>query len=324
MVSGDFSRVHVVRGRKFLFQVETSGRAEDYRKYEDLRQAIWGFADDPLPGTRNMLCENFLQDGSSLFLAVYADGGRGGLAPEAERCVGFSYGFVGLNDKSLAFRSPDNLWFYSQYTGVRTDYRSYGLGVLIKEFQRDVLLRVLGLSTVVCTFDPLTGVNARRNIHHFGMDVLEYRTSTYGEFGGLLNRRDVPSDRFFMSWDLGKAHRPSPAGAAGPPGAVCPLSLAWKEVRGRSGPLRVEVVAAGDPAVRGETVLVPIPDDFNAMLRETDVEEPGVRRIPLDWRLRTREMFETLFREGYKVTDFRHSESGNFYILERKGFLPRM
>ena len=108
----------------------------------------------------------------------------------------------GVRDKEAGFRDRSNLRFYSQYAGVRKAYQSYGLGILIKEFQREMVLGILGVSTVICTYDPLTGVNAHRNVRHFGMDVLEYRVATYGEYGGLLNRLDVPTDRFLMSWDL--------------------------------------------------------------------------------------------------------------------------
>lgn len=50
IVSGD---------KKFLLRVENSDQSADYQKYENLRQAIWEFADDHLAGTRNLMCENF-------------------------------------------------------------------------------------------------------------------------------------------------------------------------------------------------------------------------------------------------------------------------
>ena len=316
-----FSRVHVLQGRRFLLKVEDSEQAADYQKYEDLRNDIWGFPEDSLPGTRNMICENFLQDGSSLFLAAYADDDEGRPVEDQAHFIAFSYGFVGVKDKSLAFRSLDNLWFYSQYTAVREEFRAYGLGTLVKEFQRDVLLEWLGIATVVCTYDPLTGVNAHRNIRHFGMDVLEYRPAIYGEFGGRLNRRDVPSDRFFMSWDLKKKHTPPDFQAEdlriGMPHA---LRVELKEVRGRSGPLTIEVVSEAEVAPGGKMLLVPIPADFYVMLRETDVENEAVRRIPRDWRLLTGEAFQSLFAKGYKIVDFRHAENGtpkNFYVLQK-------
>lgn len=319
---GGLSLIHVIKGRRFLLEVESSANAEDYRKYEDLRSDIWGFPEDSLPGTRNMLCENFLHEGSSLYLAAYAADEKGNLERSPESCVGFSYGFVGLKDKSLGFDRPENLWFYAQYTGVRESFRSYGLGVLLKELQRDVLLRRFGVATVVCTYDPLTGVNARRNIHHFGMDVLEYRPAVYGEFGGYLNRSDIPSDRFFMSWDLKrKLERPNLSPGSWRPLFGATLGFSVETVKGKSGPVKLEVVRDAAPvaAPRGEFVLVPIPSDFYSMLRETDVDDPAVRRIPLDWRLATRKAFQSLLAEGYRIIDFTTVAGLGQYVLSRRG-----
>lgn len=317
----DLSRIHVIRDRSFLFRVEDSADAADYRKYESLRNEIWGFPEDSLPGTRNMLCENFLHEGSSLFLAIYAADDKDKLQADPKSCVGFSYGFVGLKDKSLGFGAPDNLWFFSQYTAVIKDYRSYGLGVLIKEFQRDVLLDVLGISTVVCTYDPLAGVNARRNIHQLGMDVLEYRPAVYGDFGGFLNRRDIPSDRFFMSWDLRKKAEPAELSLE----TLRPLrdklfKVEVEDVRGRSDRVKLEVIRKTRLTARGELLLVPIPEDFYLMLYETDVENQSVRRIPLDWRLATRKAFQSLLAARYRIIDFLRVDKGNYYVLASPAF----
>jgi predicted GNAT superfamily acetyltransferase len=197
-------KILTIQGRRFLFRVEDSNAPSDYLKYEELRNAVWQYPGDSLPGGRNMMCENFLHDGSSLFIGVFAEDEQGILELSAERLVGFSYGFVGLKDKALGFRATGNLQFYSQYNAVREDFRGFQLGFLIKEFQREQVQNVFGLTTITCTFDPLTAVNAHRNIHHFGMDVLGYQTDIYGKFGGLLNRLDVPRDRLFVSWDLNK------------------------------------------------------------------------------------------------------------------------
>ena len=85
--------------------------------------------------------------------------------------------------------------------GVRQDFQLYGLGILIKQFQKEKLMEILGIYTVTNTFDPLTGINAYRNIHHFGMDVVEYRDAFYEDFFGLLNRVDIPCDRFLIFWE---------------------------------------------------------------------------------------------------------------------------
>ena len=134
-----------------------------------------------------------------------------------------------------------------------------------------MVLDLLGVSTIICTYDPLTGVNAHRNIHHFGMDVLEYRVATYGEYGGLLNRPDVPTDRFLMSWDLEKdGGRPGydlEAALAAPP----TIRAGTRSVAGKSGALELEVVEGTDPGAEGDVLLVRIPLDFYRMLQETDV-----------------------------------------------------
>ena len=121
-----------------------------------------------------MKCENFFHDGSCLFIGVYAADEFGNFKRDKEHLVGFSYGYVGVNNKEIAFKALDNIQFYSQYTGVRKDFQHAGLGILIKEFQRETLMEIFGIYTITCTFDPLTGVNAYRNIHHFGMDIVKY------------------------------------------------------------------------------------------------------------------------------------------------------
>jgi predicted GNAT superfamily acetyltransferase len=308
------------RGRTFLLRVEDSSEAADYQKYEDLRNAVWGFPEDHLAGTRNMMCENFLHEGSSLFIGAFVGDEAGHFSRKAAPLAGFCYGFVGRRDKTRGFRDPANLWFYAQYTAVRPEFQGIGLGVRLKEFQRQVLLDHYGVTQVVCTFDPLTAVNAQRNIRHFGMAVVDYRVSTYGEYGGFLNRLDVPTDRFFMAWDLerkpGRPEYDLEAALAAPR----PIWTGERRVAGKSSALELEVVEGTDPEAAGDPLLVRIPLDFYRMLQETDVADGEVRRIPLDWRMATRTVFQALFARGYGVVDFRKAEgppSAHYYVLSR-------
>jgi predicted GNAT superfamily acetyltransferase len=307
------------KGEKFLIKVEASNKADEYLKYEELRNEIWNFPEDNLPGSRNMMCENFLHEGSSLFIAAYREAFPGEFMEDRDHLVGFSYGFVGVKDKEKAFKSLDNIWFYSQYTGIKPGFEGRGLGILIKEFQREQLRDVFGIFTVTCTYDPLTGVNAYRNIHHFGMDVLEYRMDTYGEFGGILNRSDVPSDRFFVTWDLRrKAPRPEYNLESLLEGRTRIIRVEYRKCRGQTRPLEMEVVGNVSRSLGGKFLLVQIPRDFYTMLRETDLPDQQVRRIPLVWRMKTREAFQSLFRRGYRIIDFRTVTSPkveNFYVL---------
>jgi predicted GNAT superfamily acetyltransferase len=303
-----------VRDRRFVLRVETSHEPADYHKYDDLREEIWGFPDDHMNSDRNMMCENFFHEGGSLFIGAFEAGGA--------EMVGFCYGFAGVCDKEVGYRDIGNLRFYAQYAGVRKAYQSYGLGILLKEFQREAVLGLLGISSIICTYDPLTGVNANRNVRHFGMDVLEYRVATYGEYGGHLNRLDVPTDRFLMSWDLGRTG-PRPAyDLRAAMAAPLPIRAGTRRVAGRSGPLELEVVEGTDLGADAETLLVRIPLDFYRMLQETEVADPEVKSIPVHWRMATRQVFQALFGRGYRVVDFLKAEPGspaNFYVLARTG-----
>ena len=319
----EFEKIYKIKGKNFLFNVESSGHPRDYVKYEELRNEIWGDPEDGLPGARNMMCTNFLYDGSNLFIAVYVESKSGVFKQDGEHLVGFSYGFVGIKDKKVAFREPDNILFYSQYVGVRQDFQLYGLGTLIKQFQGEKLMEILGIYTVTNTFDPLTGINAYRNIHHFGMDVIEYRDAFYEDFFGLLNRADIPCDRFIIFWDLKKdIQRPEYDLERLIDSGYIALEAGAEEVKGRSGVLMLEVVKDLNLDLDHEFLLVEIPVDFYRMLRETDVAEDKVRSIPLEWRMKTRQVFKTLFERKYKIIDFRlvkkDKSKRDFYILKRK------
>jgi predicted GNAT superfamily acetyltransferase len=313
-------RTVTVRDRRFLLRVETSDEPSDYGMYEALREEIWGFPDDHMSSSRNMMCENVFHEGGSLFIGAFVEAPGGGFAVDASGLAGFCYGFVGVRDKEIGYHELTNLRFYAQYAGVRKPYQSYGLGILLKEFQRETVLGLLGVSTIICTYDPLTGVNANRNVHHFGMDVLEYRVATYGEYGGLLNRTDVPTDRFLMSWDLVRKERPAVPDAEAVRNAPETVRAATRRVAGRGGALDLEVVEGTDTDFEVDPLLVRVPLDFYRMLQETDVAAEDVRRIPVDWRLATRTVLRTLFDRGYRVVDFAKAGPGspaNRYVLSR-------
>jgi predicted GNAT superfamily acetyltransferase len=322
MMMKGFEKVREIRGKKYLFRVESSENHRDYLKYEELRNEVWGEPKDHMSGSRNMMCENFLYEGSSLFIGVFSEAEEGNFEHDKKHLVGFSYGFVGLKDKKIAYRKPDNLQFYSQYTCVRPDSEHLGLGVMIKEFQRETLIETFGIYTVICTFDPLSGVNAYRNIHYFGMDVFNYRVAFYGDFGGRLNRLDVPCDRFLVTWDLKKEK--------GKPeyGLEALVESGWMAVRaekmtveGQSGPVELEVIEEINLDLDNEFLLIEIPVDFYTMLKETDVADDRVRSIPLEWRMKTRQAFQTLFKKNFRIVDFKKVGKGNqardFYILKK-------
>jgi len=312
-----------LKEKRFLIEAETSHNPDAYEKYEEMRNLIWGEPRDNLAGTRNLASENYFNDGSSLFFGAYVEDDKGHFVRDKNHLAGFSYGFFGAMDKQIGYREPGNLHFYTQYTAVADEYLSFGLGAAIKQFQKDIIIGVFGINFITCTFDPLTGVNAYRNIHRFGMDVVEYREACYKDFSGYLNRLDIPADRFFVSWDLKKKKQILEYDVFSllDSGAVV-IRSDVKKIDGKNGPFLGEVVKDIDTDPDKNIVLVEIPFDFYAMLRETDVVDPSVRRIPLDWRENTRIIFQTLFKAQYKVIDFRTIRKDNrqrdFYVLAKK------
>jgi predicted GNAT superfamily acetyltransferase len=153
------------------------------------------------------------------------------------------------------------------------------------------------------------------------MDVFAYQTDIYGEFGGLLNRLDVPRDRLSVSWDLRrKGRRPEFDLQKWLTPERCVMEIERVKVRGKGGPIEIEAIREAQPALNRNPLFVEIPADFYLMLRETDVEDENVRKIPVDWRIKTRQVFQTLLGKGYKVSDFCLTESTPrrcFYVLKR-------
>lgn len=313
------------RGKWFLLAVETSDRASDYAKYEALRETIWGDPNDSFASVWIMAEKNYFNYGSSLYIGVFKQDEKGNFPRDKEHIVGFTYGYTGVNDQAAAFNQPENMFFYSLYAGIHPGYQNYNLGIKLKNFQRETVMGILGINIITCTYDPLTAVNAYRNIHKLGMNVISYQDAHYKGFFGKLNRADVPCDRFLVSWDLNKESLRSEYVlksqiAAG----KTIIESDVEEVEGKNGPIVLPVplrksLNIKKDSVLGNYILLEIPYDFYTMLRETDVSSGKVRDIPLRWRMETRKAFHRLFAAGYKIVDF-HSikmkeRLRDFYVL---------
>jgi len=322
----DLEEIKEFKGRKFLFFAEKSPNERDYVKYEQLRMEIWEDPNDHLSCPRNMAAENYFNDGSSLFLGIYTEDKKGNFSRKRKQFIGFAYGYVGVMDKKIAYEKTSNINFYSQYAAVSKDYRNLNLGIMLKQFQKKIVKGIFNIGSITCTFDPLTGVNAYRNIHKLGMKVISYKKSFYKGFGGLLNRADIPSDRFYVIWKLEekKEGRDYDLDLLLNKGDLV-VSSHLEKVKGKQHESYMEVSDEIDFIVikpYKEYLLVEIPYNFYQMIQETDVSDNHVRRIPLDWRIRTRKAFKELLNAGYQIEDFRckymDNRRRNFYVLAKK------
>ena len=121
-----------------------------------------------------------------------------------------------------------------------------------------------------------------------------------------------------MSWDLKK----TPDRSGPPPAGACArvFRVESRRVAGKTSEVSFEVVRDMDLDLDSDNLLVQIPLDFYGMLKETDVADPDVRRIPVDWRLCTRSAFLGFFDRGFRVVDFLRNSGNppaNYYVLAR-------
>jgi len=125
----------------------------------------------------------------NVLVATITEGGMAIGAFEGDRLVGSVYGF--------ATHQPHVL--HSQYLAVDPDYRRRGLGVALKQEQRDWCL-TNGRTAMRWTFDPLQLGNAHLNLRSLLAIGAQYQTNFYGPMGGING--GLPSDRLVVEWDL--------------------------------------------------------------------------------------------------------------------------
>jgi predicted GNAT superfamily acetyltransferase len=224
---------------------------------------------------------------------------HGGLllgAFDGDRLAGFVFGFLGL--------TPDGrLKHCSHMAGVHPDYRDQGVGYALKLAQRAHVL-AQGVDLITWTFDPLETRNAQLNFHKLGAICNTYIRDLYGAMRGAINA-GLPSDRFEVEWWISSA-RVVERLRAGDDSPSPNLSLGGREADGDSGPLALWERAG----VRGDRILVEVPANFQAIKRS---DMP----LAIQWRLRTRHLFEDAFGQGYTVTDLLRHDNRCHYLLER-------
>lgn len=266
---------------------------EEFLQVREVQQQVWGFTSGEglYPPVLNTAAEN----GGTVIGAF--DGGK---------LIGFIYGFVGIHyDRRLKL--------CSQTMGILPEYRNKGIAATLKWAQRQRVLEN-GIDLITWTYDPLEAPNARLNLHTLGGAVHLYKRNIYGENFGALGK-GLPSDRFLVEWWLNHADvqqratglKPEPIGVGSPVVNRCV---------GGSGDRKIEAldIELKDPIVRVE-----IPNDLQAIKKAN-------MTLALDWRLKTRELFEAYFARGYEAIDFvRAGEVWgperaryNWYVLARQ------
>jgi len=266
---------------------------EECRAIEQLQIEIWGCTD--LEAAPDHLLLTIAKEGGLVFLAT----------DEAERPVGFGYGFLGVADDG-------HVKFASHQVGVLPAYQDTGLGYQLKLAQREAAL-ARNLDLITWTFDPIQGRNARFNLRKLGAVCNTYLPALYGELRDELNQ-GLPTDRFKADWWITSPH------------VIDRLSGRRQDnvVSSSKHPILnpATILNNGLPAPAdkfnlpdGDYCLVEIPADIQRLKNEAP-------ELACQWQLQTRQLFEIAFAGGYTAIDLLRQSGRNFYLLQKDWQLP--
>ena len=268
--------------------------ADEFRQVMDLEATVWGFTD--LNDMVTLPVFTITVKRGAILIGAF---------DEADRMVGFVYSIVGR-------RKDGQVLQWSHMLGVLPEYRNSGLGRALKLAQRDRAL-AQGYELIEWTYDPLQAMNAHLNFTKLGVVAEEYHRNVYGESTSVLHK-GTPTDRLVAQWWIAKPHvarRVAPAGESIP---VTTHELSDAAPINATHPARAWLANTEVFLARDERRLtLEIPMGFTDMQREAPA-------LALEWRLQTREVFETYFAKGYRVVDFyldRPHHRGR-YLLAKK------
>jgi len=251
--------------------------ADEFRQVMDLEQRVWGFTDLNDMVTLPVFTIT-VKRGAILIGAFDA----------ADRMVGFVYSIVGM-------KAGRQVLQWSHMLGVLPEYRNSGLGRALKLAQRARAL-AQGYELIEWTYDPLQAMNAHLNFTKLGVVAEEYHRNVYGESTSVLHK-GTPTDRLVAQWWIARPHvvrRVTPGDTID----VKTDELADAAPVNVTHPAQKWLANSDLFLARDERRLVlEIPMGFTEMQREAP-------ELALEWRMQTREIFETYFGKGYRVVDF--------------------
>ena len=251
--------------------------ADEFREVMDLERRVWGFTD--LNDMVTVPVFTITVKRGAILIGAY---------DASDQMVGFVYSIVGMKPGRQVLQ-------WSHMLGVLPEYRNSGLGRSLKLAQRERAL-AQGYELVEWTYDPLQAMNAHLNFRKLGVVAEEYHRNVYGESTSVLHK-GTPTDRLVAQWWIARPH----VGRRVSPGHAIPATASELA---DAAPVNVTHAAQAWLAnadvflARDERRLVlEIPMGFTEMQRDAPA-------LALEWRMQTREIFETYFRRGYRAVDF--------------------
>lgn len=257
---------------------------EEMRLVQDLERTVWGM--DPIPTHHTVTA---VKNGGIMLGAF-----------DKEELVGFSYGFAGF--------AEDQPYLCSHMLGVHPEYQLMGIGKMLKDAQLETA-RDMGYDLITWTFDPLESRNAYLNMSKLYGICNTYLENCYGEMDDGLNK-GLPTDRFQVSWWINSER----------------VTEKWSPTLSKYDcPFTVGTTEKGNPVLHSEEdaldlncegIEIPIPQHFQ-LIKASEPE------LAMDWRLKTRAIFQQLFSAGYALVGVNRT-SGNvhYYQCVKKESIP--
>ncbi len=263
---------------------------DELNQIVDLQKKVWGFSDiDCVP--LNML------------VAISSSGGFAIGCFIENKLVGFSLTFIGLYN--------DRPYHHIHMLGV--DILNRGgtkqIAKKIMKFHYDITSSSQ-VKIAMCTYDPLESVNAYIYLH-LAKGIID-KPLKVNEYGNLDN--NIPSDRFCVSWyydskRLNKIFKPEVS------------SLSDNNNKSHQD---IVIINEIDPStikptfnklINSKKIGIEIPRNFKD-IKKTDSS------LALEWRIKTREVFNHYLYQGYKIVDFiqivNNKQKRVFYIIEKE------
>lgn len=236
---------------------------------------------------------------------------------DGERVIGFVFGVLGMEsgEEKREQAASTRLKMYSVIAGVLPEYQKHDVGYKLKMAQRDYAVK-LGIRLITWTYDPLESANGRFNIGKLGAICHSYRRHFHGEMDGI--NAGLQSDRFEVEWWVMSDRVTSRAGQKWEA-----LELSALQAQGALLINEVKFNESGLPIppkdyIRrlARKIIVEIPSDLQTIKHEESA-------LAHRWRAQTREIFESLFKQGFAVTDFVQHEDGSarrhsYYLLTQQ------
>lgn len=209
--------------------------------------------------------------------------------------IGFSYGFAGFdNGKS---------YLCSHMLGIDQAYRSQGIGEMLKQKQREIATHK-GYDMMKWTYDPLETRNAYLNLTKLNGICNTYIENCYGEMQDGFNK-GLPSDRFEIHWHLKSPY------------------VVKKQKINAENPITLNTITFNQEGLpvfeQGNThrelseysYSVDVPKVFQGL-------KVSSKELALDWRRKTRTLFQRLFQSGYAAIRLEPYEHYAKYIFVKK------